>query len=206
MWQIRLHGICYPQRAAVRFHTQCGRVLSKEEVQATFPELLWNGFFFPGVAIAQRCGLADDFTWTTVQHTDTGCDQLCCLPRCINQQQLGGLLHEISLGAPLNAWWWPRNKNRKPSPLLRYHLVDAHFWWWRKQKQNVVTHLRSGGIKHLVPNNKNRHRLETTTAKNLKYIKHPCLGKSDRVLAAGTLEMWNRKKISATKSYMSTFN
>lgn len=46
MWQIRLHGIRYPQRAAVRFHTQCGRVLSKEEVQATFPELLWNGFFF----------------------------------------------------------------------------------------------------------------------------------------------------------------
>lgn len=32
-------------------------------------------------------------------------------------------------------------------------------------------------------------RLETTTAKNLKYIKHPCLGKSDRVLTAGTLEM-----------------
>lgn len=177
--------------------------LAKKRSRQLFLSSCGMVFFFPGVTIAQRCGLADDFTWTTVQHTDTGCDQLCCLPRCINQQQLGGLLHEISLGAPLNAWWWPRNKNRKPSPLLRYHLVDAHFWWWRKQKQNVVTHLRSGGIKHPITK---IDRLETTTAKNLKYIKHPCLGKSDRVLTAGTLQMWNRKKISATKSYTSTFN
>lgn len=202
MWQWRLRRNCYPQRAATRFVVWKGSW--QRRALGNFSWALVECFFFLVWKLHSAWGLTTDFTWTTVQHTDTGCDQLCCLRGCINQQCLCVLLHEISLGAPLNAWWWPRNKNRKPSPLKIslggcQCLVVTH-------KNKTLPHISDQEVSNSwCPITKINIDRRLQLPKTMQYIKHPCLHQSNRVLTAEALEIWNRKKISATKSYTSTF-